>query len=226
MINILVVDKHELVGEGIKNILSSEPKFNVELMACSEKAYKVISKKKYEVYIFDLNMPKMNGLELAKNVLVNKPDAKVIILTDSEVSSYINDFIDHGVSGFISKFYSKDQLIRSVWSTIEGQVTIPIALFAQLRLAEYEVELENGKKITLTEKEQEILVEVSKGLSNKETAENVYMSKRNLERNLTTIYKKLRVDSRGEALVRAFELGLIPDVTIYTNSLIETQLER
>ena len=159
-------------------------------------------------------------------VLVNKPDAKVIILTDSEVSSYINDFIDHGVSGFISKFYSKDQLIRSVWSTIEGQVTIPIALFAQLRLAEYEVELENGKKITLTEKEQEILVEVSKGLSNKETAENLYMSKRNLERNLTTIYKKLLVDSRGEALVKAFELGLIPDVTIYTNSLIETQLER
>jgi len=51
-------------------------------------------------------------------------------------------------------------------------------------------------------------------LTNEETAENVYMSKRNLERKLTKIYGKLHVSSRGEALVKAFELGLIPDVTI------------
>jgi len=214
MINILVVDKHELVGEGIKNFLSSEPKFNVELMACSEKAYKVISKNKYEVYIFYLKMPKMNGLELAENVLAYEPNAKVIILTDSEITGCFNNFVDLGISGFISKSYSKDQLIRSVWSAIEGQVTIPIDLFTQLRLSEYEVELENGQKVILTEKEQEILVEVSKGLTNEETAENVYMSKRTLERNLTNIYKKLQVASREEALVKAFELGLIPDVII------------
>ncbi|WP_269447592.1 response regulator transcription factor [Amphibacillus xylanus] len=93
-------------------------------------------------------------------------------------------------------------------------MTIPIDLFTQLRLSEYEVELENGQKVILTEKEQEILVEVSKGLTNEETAENVYMSKRTLERNLTNIYKKLQVASREEALVKAFELGLIPDVII------------
>ena len=93
-------------------------------------------------------------------------------------------------------------------------MTIPIDLFTQLRLSEYEVELENGQKVILTEKEQEILVEVSRGLTNEETAENVYMSKRTLERNLTNIYKKLQVASREEALVKVFELGLIPDVII------------
>lgn len=214
MINILIVDDHELVGEGTKNILAGEPEFNLNLIISSEEASQHIHEHHYDLYIFDLNMPERNGFELTQQVLSVDPDAKILIFTGLDVSTYFNYMIESGVSGFISKTDSKRQLIRAVWCAIEGQAVIPIELLAQLRRTNTEIKLSDGVKISLSEKEEKILIQVAKGLTNEEIAENLYMSKRNVERYLTTIFKKMRVSSRGEAIIKGKKLEFIPEIMV------------
>ncbi|NMB18861.1 MAG: response regulator transcription factor [Erysipelothrix sp.] len=214
MINILIVDDHAVVGEGTKNILASEPDFNVNLIVCSEEASQRIREQKYDVYIFDLDMPEINGLDLTKQVLSIDPEAKIIIFSGHEISAHFNQMVNLGVSGFISKTFTKNQLIRAVWCAVDGQAVIPIELLTQLRRITHQVESRSGEIISLSDKEVEILIQASKGLTNEEIGKQVYISKRNVERHLTIIFKKLQVNSRGEAITRGKELGIIPGILV------------
>lgn len=214
MINILIVDDHQLVGEGTKQILSSEPEFNAKWVVSSQEVKQLVKHEKYDVYVFDLNMPGKNGLQLSTEVLSIDPNAKILIYTGLDITTYFNYLMDIGVSGFISKSYTKQQLIRSIWCAVEGLALIPVELISQLRRLGNEVNLKNGKKISITSSEEGLLFQVAKGLENDDIADNLYMSKRNVERNLTMIFKKLQVSSRGEAIVKGKELGLIPEVII------------
>ena len=214
MINILIVDDHAVVGEGTKNILASELEFNVNLIVCSEEANQHIREQKYDVYIFDLDMPEINGLELTKQVLSIDPEAKIIIFSGHEISAYFNQMVNLGVSGFISKTFTKNQLIRAVWCAVDGQAVIPLELLSQLRRKDHQVESRSGEIISLSDKEVEILIQATKGLTNEEIGKQVYISKRNVERHLTIIFKKLQVNSRGEAIERGKELGIIPEILV------------
>lgn len=214
MIEILIVDDHEAVGEGTKNLLASEKDFSVDFMKCSTQVAQHIREKTYDVYIIDLNMPNKNGLELTDEIRKVQQDAKVLIFTAHNLLTHFNYLMDYGVSGFISKSSSKKQLLRAVRCAVEDEAVIPLDLLAQLRRTEYEVVTENGRKIILSQIEENILVRVSDGKSNDEVAEELYMSRRNVEYHLTEIYKKLHVKSRIEAIVLARELDLIPLVII------------
>lgn len=214
MIEILVVDDHEVIGEGTKNLLASEKGFSVDFMKCSTQVAQHIRGKTYNIYIIDLNMPNKNGLELTIEILKVHQDAKVLIFTAHNLFTHFNYLMDSGVSGFISKSSSKKQLIRAVQCAVEEEAVIPFDLLAQLRRTEYETITDCGRKINLSQVEEDILVKVSEGKSNDEIAEELYMSRRNVEHHLTEIYKKLHVKSRAEAIVLARELDFIPVVIV------------
>ncbi|MDL4838912.1 response regulator transcription factor [Aquibacillus rhizosphaerae] len=214
MIKILIVDDHEVVGEGTKSLLSSVEEFRVDFIVCSKEANELIKKNKYDVYIFDLNMPGKNGVELTDHLLSIDEDAKVIIFTGHDISSHFNHLVEIGVSGFISKECSKKQLIRAIWCAIDGQAVVPVELLYQLRRTENQVKLRNGNSVSLSQTEEAILIRVAKSNSNDEIADELYMSRRNVERHLTKIFKKLQVNSRSEAMIKGKELGLLPEIVV------------
>lgn len=214
MIEILIVDDHEVVGEGTKKLLSMEPEFKVDFMMCSTEAAQLIKNRTYDIYIVDLNMANKNGIELTKDILEVHQEAKILIFTGHDINLYFNYLIDIGVSGFISKSNSGDQLIRAVRCAIDGESVIPIDLLTQLRKRENEIVLDNGKIIHLSQSEEKILLNLIRGLTNDEISEEMFMAKRSIERYLTGIYKKLNVSSRAEAIAKAYELNLIPEVVI------------
>lgn len=214
VIDILVIDDHPIVGEGTKKLLENENQFSVDL-AISIKDYEErINEKNYDVYLIDLNMPEKNGLELTKELMQLKADAKILIFTSHSLTTHFNYLIDAGVAGFISKTYTREQLIRTIWLAVEGLAVIPIELLAQLRRVEKEVTLEEDKNIKLTELEENILYYVAKGKSNEEIAIQFHMSKRNVERYLTKLFGKLGVQSRTEMIWKAKELNIIPEVLL------------
>ena len=153
-------------------------------------------------------------LELMEQVQNIDSAVKIMILTESNISPYFNIMVNLGVSGFISRSYSKEQLIRAVRCTAEGQAIIRTSLLRQLRRSSHKVKLQNGKNISISEKEEKILMELSKGLTNEEISRTLYMSKRTLERQLTKIYKKLQVQSRTEAIIKSQKLGIIPEIIL------------
>jgi len=210
VIRILLVDDHPSVGEGTKKMIEQDSELGVTVVLSALEALDEINKENYDIILCDLNMPGISGLELTKRLLQIDPDRKVLIYTGYEISSHFNLLIESGVSGFISKTASREQLNNAIRCAIRGDAVLPISLLKQLRRQEFiggrEVSVH---EVSITEREQQILHEVALGVSNKELAAQFNVSQRNVEYQLTKIFEKLKVRSRSEAIVEAKRLGLI-----------------
>lgn len=210
MIRILLVDDHPSVGEGTKNMIEQDQELCVTVALSALEALEEINKEHYDLILCDLNMPGISGLELTRRLIQLDPERKVLIYTGYEISSHYNLLIESGVSGFISKTASREQLNNAIRCAIRGDAVIPVSLLKQLRRQEFTVGRELSiEEVSITEKEQKILHEVALGVSNKELAIKLNVSQRNVEYQLTRIFEKLKVRSRSEAIVEAKRLGLI-----------------
>ncbi len=217
MVRILIVDDHPAVGTGTKTMLEQEPDMQVDVISDSLQAESYIKENEYDVMLLDLYMPGLNGVELAKKIKAIYPDMKVLIYTGFDINTHFNLLVESNISGFVSKTATKDQLVTVIRCALREEVVIPLHLFKQLRRAEAHASHdrcegnEEALAISLNEKEQQILNEVSKGLTNRHIAQNLHMSQRSVEYTLTGVFNKLEVRSRTEALMKAKELGLISE---------------
>ncbi|WP_085509040.1 response regulator transcription factor [Thalassobacillus devorans] len=213
MNRVLIVDDHPAVGEGTKAMLEQEQDIQVDVISNSEDTKKYIEKYNYDVLLFDLYMPGLNGVELAKKVRQNYPDLVILIYTGFDLSTHFNMLVEADISGFVSKTASKEELVTVIRCALRDEVVIPLHLFKQLRRTEAcpsnQIDSPVGTDISLNEKEQSILQEIAAGLTNREIAQKLHMSQRSVEYTLTGIFNKLNVRSRTEALLQAQELGLI-----------------
>lgn len=211
MIRILLVDDHPSVGEGTKTMLEQDPQIRVNVVLSAVEALEEVKKDQYDIILCDLNMPTISGLELTKRLIQEKPDRKVLIYTGYEINSHFNLLIESGVSGFVSKTVSREQLLNAIYCCMRDEAIIPLSLLRQLRRSE--IKFKRGDKTfeeaSINEREQEILQEVAEGRSNKDIAAKLHMSQRTVEYNLTRIFEKLGVRSRSEAIVEAARLGLV-----------------
>ncbi|MBM7572979.1 response regulator transcription factor [Aquibacillus albus] len=217
MIKIMLVDDHPVIGEGSKLIIEKEEDMKVTIVDSPGKAIDILKNEDFTIMLFDLRMKGMNGIELTKHVRSMGKTAPVLIYTGHEVDPYFNTLIDAGVSGFISKTSSREELIQAIRYGVKGKAIVPVSLFEQLRKSEVRVDEtettsdEVASEVSINPKEQEILKEVAKGKSNKEIAELFYKSPRTIEYNLTEIFKKLRVKTRAEAVLKSKQWGIITD---------------
>lgn len=213
MIKVLIIDDHPAVGEGTKAIIEEDFDMKAYVISDSENALEILNKEKFDVYIVDLYMPKLNGIELTKIILQKNSDAKILIYTGFDIATHFNLLIEAGVSGFISKTDSKEQLITAIKCTLREDSVIPTQLLKQLRRVRSSPTttegIENLGNISLSVLEQQILDRVSKGQTNKAIAIELSMSQRTIEYNLTKIFSKLGVSSRTEAFIKAKEYGLL-----------------
>lgn len=217
MVRILIVDDHPAVGTGTKTMLEQESDMQVDVISDSLQAENFIKEKEYDVMLLDLYMPGLNGVELSKKIKSTYPDMKVLIYTGFDINTHFNLLVESNISGFVSKTATKDQLVTAIRCALREEVVIPLHLFKQLRRVEAHASHErcegneDALTISLNEKEQQILNEVSKGLTNRHIAQNLHMSQRSVEYTLTGVFNKLEVRSRTEALMKAKELGLISE---------------
>ncbi|MGG4143910.1 response regulator transcription factor [Paenibacillus algorifonticola] len=211
MIRILLVDDHPSVGEGTKTMIEQDPEMKVTVVLSAMEALDAISNEGFDIILYDLNMPGISGLELAKRLIQQDPDRKVLIYTGYEISTHYNLLIECGVSGFISKTVSREQLHNAIRCAMRGEAVIPISLLKQLR--RNEVKITRAEKVieevSIKERDQDILQQVAYGNSNKDIAIKLHMSQRTVEYHLTRIFEKLNVRSRSEAIAEAKRLGII-----------------
>ncbi|MDY8160634.1 response regulator transcription factor [Bacillus thuringiensis] len=218
MISILVVDDHVAVGLGTKALIEKYDEMNVDVVHNSIEVEKIIKNQKYDVYLIDLQMPNINGLELSKKILKIHSEASILIFTGFDLFAHYNLLIDNGILGVLSKTSSEEQVINAIHHAVKKEVVLPYQLVRQLRITENisNISIEDGpeRAVSLNEEEKKILVEVSKGKTNRELAEILNLSQRSVEYKLTDIFHKLQVSSRMEAVQKAQELGIIYTLTI------------
>nr|WP_232243178.1 response regulator transcription factor [Paenibacillus sp. GSMTC-2017] len=211
VIRILLVDDHPSVGEGTKTMIEQDSDMVVTVAMSALDALSKVQGEPFDLILCDLNMPGISGLELTKRLIQSDPEWKVIIYSGYEIGSHFNLLVESGVSGFISKTASREQLHNSIRCVLRGEAVIPISLLKQLRRNEVAISRSelSVEDVSINEKEMVILSEVAAGISNKELAATLHVSQRNVEYQLTKIFEKLNVRSRSEAIKEAKRLGLI-----------------
>lgn len=210
LVKILVVDDHQLVGIGTQNILEKEDDFEVMYLFEVEEVLKEVSTQSFDIYLLDIHMPNSSGIELSKKILDIHSDAKVILYTGFDYTSQFNLLVEANIKGIVSKSVSYQDLIINIRAVLNGYTLIPSYLLKYLRLSDVMAHPNRDSHIIFTQKEIDILEGLLKGDSNKVISEQLFMSTRAIEYNLTKIYKKLNVKSRTEAISETLRLGLVP----------------
>ncbi|PWW42187.1 MULTISPECIES: response regulator transcription factor [Paenibacillus] len=217
MIRILLVDDHPSVVEGTKLLLEQDPEIQVTTLTLPMEALERLQIESFDLLLFDLNMPGISGLELTKRVISIDPDNRILIYTGYDISPNFNILIDSGVTGFVSKTATREQLLTAIRCAMREEAVIPVHLLRQLRRSEIHLSARKDQtlnKVSITEREQEILQEVASGHSNKEIAAKLLMSQRTVEYSLTRVFEKLGVRSRSEAITEAMRIGLLRNDSI------------
>lgn len=212
MVKILIVDDHLSIIEGTKMLLEQEPDFHITIENSSLNALNEIKLHHYDVLIFDLYMPHLNGLELTKKALEYNPDLVILIYTGFDIKPHFNLLVEAGVSGFLSKTASREDLVTGIRCALRKQVVLPLSLVRELRRPGVITSGSNSQdKVVLTEMEEKILAELAKGKSTREIATTLAMSQRSLEYSLTALYQKFGVRTRVDTIAIAKKMGLIPE---------------
>lgn len=212
MYEILLVDDHPSVMEGTKMMLEKEADFKVSLCNPGGEVVRLVQELSFDLMLFDLNMPGVNGLELAKQVLSVKPDAVILIYTGFDIAPHFNQLVELGVSGFVPKTATQSDLVSAIRHAIRREAVVPLSLLRELHKEAVKSPnaLQNENK-SLSSKELDIIKEIAKGKSNKTISEQMHMSQRSLEYALTQLFQKMGVSSRVEAVTRAKRGGLLLD---------------
>jgi len=214
--NILLVDDHRSVVEGTKMLIESEPDMSVTIETDVYLVPDLIRLREFDVILLDLYMPNVNGADLARKLLEYVPDAVILIYSGFEIAPHFNLLMESGVSGFISKTSTREELIQAIRCAARKQAIIPMQLLRQLRRQEIVVQGEQGRESTvITQDEDRLLRELAKGKSNKEISKTLMISQRSLEYSLTELFQKLHVNSRVEVIKKAKSLGILPTEDLY-----------
>ena len=197
-------------------LIESEPDMRVTIETDVYLVPDLIRLREFDVILLDLYMPNVNGADLARKLLEYVPDAVILIYSGFEIAPHFNLLMESGVSGFISKTSTREELIQAIRCAARKQAIIPMQLLRQLRRQEIVVQGEQGREpTTITQEEDRLLRELAKGKSNKDISKTLMISQRSLEYNLTELFQKLHVNSRVEVIKKAKSLGILPAEDLY-----------
>jgi len=207
MVRLLVVDDHLLVAQGTKKLLEEEEEqFQVDLAQSGREALEKVCEHLYDLYVLDWRLQDMLGEELVRQILIQQPSAKVVMYTAYEIASYAREWLQLGVSGFVGKEEGISRLVEVIRCALRGEIILPLEWLCQW--LEEERDMQEG---TLNDWECAVLHDLAGGLSNKDIARKYHMSQRSFERRLTLIFRRLGVASRGAAVEKARNIGIISD---------------
>lgn len=210
MIRLLIVDDHEMVREGLKAMLVSEPDFSIVGDAANaEQALALIERLRPDIALLDIRLPGTSGIEVCRTVTASYPETAVIILTTYTDDNLIAQAVQAGARGFILKDIERFDLKRSIRAVARGEAAIDpkaaVAVLAQLRKAPQA----NGETAPeqLSSQQLVILRLVAQGLSSREIATQLYLSENTVKGYVQEILHRLGVKNRTEAVMVAVKQG-------------------
>lgn len=209
-VNVMLVDDHILMREGIKNLLEFDGEMKVISEAsdgidCLNNLQEVIP----DILLLDINMPNKNGLDVLRDIKEQKIPVKVLILTVHNEVEYLLKAVDIGANGYIMKDSESIELKKAIYYILNGESYIQPSLIPALNARLVNRDTEKEKIEQLTKRELEVLIQVASGMFNKEIALRLDISERTVKNHISNIFKKIEVNDRTQAAVFAIKNNLI-----------------
>lgn len=213
-INVMLVDDHEVVLEGLIRILEKEGGIKIVTVARSaEEALEKLARFPPDVIIVDIQLPGMNGIELIKQVKSQYPNIEAITLTVFDDEQFAKQAIKAGAIGYVIKDAAKDELVKSVKAAARGESLISTSVARKLIEEISEPEGRRKKRAVgyegLSQREVDVIKLMAKGYNNRQIADILFISEHTVKVHIRNIFRKIDVADRTNAVLWAIENGLV-----------------
>src|SRR5437588_2896260 len=218
VIRVLIADDQALFRRGLYVVLGTEE--HIEVVAEAENGEEAVAKAVElapDVVLMDVRMPRINGIEAARQINLQVPTTKILMLTVSDEEDDLYEAIKAGANGYLLKEISVEEVAEAIRAVVQGQSLISPSMASKL-LTEFNTLVKKAEEKqqfpapALTSRELEVLRLVAKGMSNREIADQLYISENTVKNHVRNILEKLHLHSRMQAVMYAVREQLIdPD---------------
>ncbi|MGJ8694505.1 MAG: UvrY/SirA/GacA family response regulator transcription factor [Thalassotalea sp.] len=209
MINVLLVDDHELVRSGIKRLLEDVKGIKViGEVGTGEDAVAFCRKQEPDVVLMDMNMPGIGGLEATKKILRYAPDTKVIVLTVHTEDPIPTKVMQMGAAGYLSKGTGSDEMINAIRAVNSGQRYLTAEVAQQMALSQFKSADENPFN-SLSERELQIMMMVTRGEKVPDISEQLMLSTKTINSYRYRMFEKLNISNDVELTHLAIRHGML-----------------
>lgn len=214
MIRVLLVDDHALARGGLRVVLDVQDDIEVVGEAGDgDEAVELALRLRPDVVVMDIRMPRVDGIEATRRLVAQGTTARVLVLTTFDLDQYVYEAIRAGAAGFLLKDAPPGQLVEAVRAVAAGETLLAPAVTRRLLERFVRVPPPGAPRWEgldlLTEREVEVLRAVARGLSNREIADRLFLSEATVKTHVTRILAKLGLRDRVQAVVVAYESGLV-----------------
>ena len=214
-IRVLLVDDQALVRSGFRMLIDSEEDMEVIGEASNGlEALKILSSTMADVVLMDIRMPQMDGVEATQRLISAGHPARVLVLTTFDLDEYVFTALKAGASGFLLKDARPGDLVNAIRTVAEGEAVV--APSATRRLLDHVVptlpnspQHKDERLDVLTDREREVLVEIARGATNSEIAQNLYMAEGTVKTHIGRLLSELECRDRVSLVLLAHETGLV-----------------
>lgn len=213
---LLIVDDHTLFREGLAAIMRVEADIELIGLAGSvQEAAAIAHQTRPDIILMDFNLPDGTGVEATRQILKEHPDCKIIFLTISEDDESLFGAIRSGAKGYLLKTVDPKKLLESIRSVYQGEAVLSNHMMARLmdEMARNQASpsLLDDRLKKLSQRELEVLIMLASGASNQEISQRLYLSENTVKHHIHSIYEKLELNNRRDAIRFAREHGLGPE---------------
>jgi DNA-binding NarL/FixJ family response regulator len=212
VITVVIADDQGMVRSGLGSLLESEPDISVVGEAVDgNAAIATVRELRPDVALMDIRMPNLDGIAATRSISVDCPETRVLVLTTFDLDQYVYDALRAGASGFLVKDAPPERLVGAVRSIAAGEeLFAPTVLRRLVEAYVREPPDEAGDVLApLTERERDVLRAMAGGLTNAEIAAALYLSPATVKTHVARILPKLGLRDRVQAVVLAYECGLV-----------------
>jgi two-component system response regulator DegU len=207
-VRVLIVDDHPMTRDGLRSALTGARDLEVVGEAASgEEALEIAEALRPDLVFMDVRMPGMGGLEATKAIRSQLPQTKVILFTIDESRAAISEAIRAGVSGYLLKDVTSDDLVRAARMAMDGKAVIHPAL-TKVFLDEVRF-MPKDEGTPLSAREVQILQHIASGSSTKQVARDLGISANTVKTHLERIFDKLGANDRAQAVAIALRMGVV-----------------
>lgn len=209
MINVLIVDDHEMVRIGVSAYLSTQK--DIHIVAEAKNGKEAVEKAlqlRPDIILMDLVMDGIDGIEATRQIINEWPEAKIIVVTSFIDDDKVYPALEAGAKSYLLKTSNAKEIAKAIRSTYNGQSILEPEVTDKLM-----TKMTKTKSDTLhdqlTEREKEVLLLMAEGKTNQEIAEQLYISIKTVKVHVSNVLSKLQVQDRTQAVVYAFQHGIV-----------------
>lgn len=207
-VSILLVDDHTVIRHGLRTLIESALGHRVLEAGGSEEGIALLQSATVDLVLVDARMPGADGIDFLRQAKAIRPQLPVLVLSTYDTEDYVSGALENGANGYLLKDSTFDQLREAIDIAISGRGTYLSPVVAQ-RLWTRSQRASTAANMDLSDRELEVLVELVSGHRNEQIAQNLFVSIKTVKSHLGSIFRKLGVTNRTEAVSVAIREGLV-----------------